>query len=296
MEEKGKRENRKAKRTSILFVFHHPKEEWWMDGLWAALNEIDNDLEGGFEVSKLNLYKNETSKIDIKKYDFVLGWGAFGSPADIFIQNRKAELEGKIKTGLCIGGVSARPSGALSYNVLFYETKWYRPQIDFHPNIVHAFGINDLIFNKEPIVNLGGMAFALPIVWDYLGVGAFAKWKRWDRMKKKSGIRMVVGEYQEGNEEESLEIIRDLIRSGIMVSPMVHPIDLANFYKWSGCVYIPADIYGGGERVVMEAKACGCRVEIEDDNPKLKEILEGPVVTHKEYARKLKEGIWKTLS
>ena len=37
-------------------------------------------------------------------------------------------------------------------------------------------------------------------------------------------------------------------------------------------MYIPSTVQGGGERAVLEAKACGVVVRVEEDNPKLKEL------------------------
>jgi hypothetical protein len=36
------------------------------------------------------------------------------------------------------------------YDVLFYETEWYRPFIDHHPRKHRAFGINTNIYKPGP--------------------------------------------------------------------------------------------------------------------------------------------------
>lgn len=43
----------------------------------------------------------------------------------------------------------------------------------------------------------------------------------------------------------------------------------------------------GGERVVLEARQLGVDVQIEGDNPKLKELLSSPVYDHSYYAEQL---------
>lgn len=267
------------KKPKILFVYNHKYPEKWMDGLWAALNVLEED----FEIYKNNLHFNKHPSVDGN--DFVLGWGAFSSSVDMEL--RKTTYKG-IKKGLCIAGNAIPPIGANNYDVLFYETKWYRPQINFHKNIVQAFGVNTDIYFKQD--------FTVSLVWDYIGVGAFANWKRWEKMLNKKGNRLVIGEYQEGNEAESMEIVRKLIKGGVMVSNMRNPMDLSNFYCWSRTAYIPADIYGGGERAILEARVCGLNVEIEQDNQKLKELVEwNPIPDHHWYAKKLKEGILSVL-
>lgn len=268
-------------KPTLLFVYDHKKPEYWMDGLWAALNLLESD----FEIHKYNLSEVGGIPVSaIQEADFVLVWGAFGSRQESLIR-----LSGyKKKSGLCIAGNAIPPSSTDQWDVLFFETKWYRPQINFHQNIVQAFGINSDIFFKPDI--------ALPIVWDYIGVGAFAEWKRWGMMGEKKGTKLVIGEVQQENNAESMRIINNLISKGVMVSDMVHPFDLAHYYQYSRTLYMPSNIYGGGERAVLEARACGLNVEIEEDNPKLKELMElEQIPTHHDYAEKLKKGILSVL-
>jgi len=267
----------------IVFIYDHKYPTFWMDGLSAALDILSTD----FEIVKNNLndassYINNNGGL-IGDEDFVLGWGAFGSKVDNYMQQLS-----EYKKGLCIAGNAQPPKGANKYDVLFYETKWYRPQINFHPNIIHAFGVNtDIFFPSDMSI----------ILFDYLGVGSFSNWKRWEKMKGKRGVRMVIGEYQKENEDESLSIVKDLLRYGVMVSDMINPIDLSRFYSSSRTVYMPSDIYGGGERTVLEARSCGCNVEIEPDNPKLKELLNwNPIPDHIWYAKQLKKGILSCLN
>lgn len=298
-----------TKKPKLLFVFDHKYEDKWQDGLWAALNLLEKD----FKITKYNIHKEkqkfpysetlgydplnlgyDISKIDDdlhqlvadEKFDFVLGWGGFHSTVDHFV--RHMWLEGtKIKKGLCIGGNAFPPEYSDEYDVLFYETKWYRPEIKFHKNIVHAFGINTDIYFK---VNI-----PYPIVWDYIGVGSFSNWKRWEKMIEKKGNRLVIGEFQEGNEKESLAITKDLIKGGVMVSGMINPMDLSNLLNYARKAYIPANTNGGGERAVLEARACGLEVEVEKDNSKLEELLTSPIYDQYYYSSQLKKGILSCL-
>lgn len=270
-------------RPKILFIYDMPKDHDWCDGLWAALNLLEND----FEITRHNIkdtpdgkyYDEDGSGIAKADYDFILGWGGFGSPVDKIMQ----QLD-YAKKGLCIGGNAYGPAGANNYDVLFYETKWYRSQIDFHPNIFHAFGVNtDIFFVPDD--------YPFPILWEYIGVGAFASWKRWNEMIKKEGQKIVVGYYQNDNEEESGGIVKELIKNGVTVSNQINPYDLSMLYHCCRKAFVPASIIGGGERSVLEARACGLAVEVMDDNPKLKELLESPIYDHHYYAKQLKEGV-----
>jgi hypothetical protein len=62
-------------------------------------------------------------------------------------------------------------------------------------------------------------------------------------------------------------------------------------YQNSKNVYIPANINGGGERAVLEARSCGCNVEVENDNPKLKELVYSKIPSHIDYADNLLKGL-----
>lgn len=270
-------------KPKLLFVYDHPNPNMWMDGLSAALDVLEED----FEIEKLNYNSDDQNGYALSflrgGYDFVLGWGAFNSRPDQFVQRFPS-----IKKGLCIAGNATPPEGANNYDILFYETDWIKNNyLPKHPKLVRAFGVNTDLYSPATIPT--------PIVWDHIGVGALANWKRWERMIDKLGKKLVIGEYQNGNETESLNIARELIRGGVMVSNQVSPFDLVNYYHWSRTLYMPSDIYGGGERAVLEALACGLNVEIEGDNPKLQELLDSKVPTHHDYAKALKGGILSVL-
>lgn len=260
----------KSSRPKILFLYESSHQIQVKDGLWTALDV----LESTFEIKRINIKDLDQFP---SGYDFVLGWGAFGSGVDRLCQSMSG------KKGLCIGGNVNPPTGALNYDVLFYETKWYRPQIDFHPNIIQAFGYNAGVFQDIEIER----------DIDYLGVGAFATWKRWEKFLDKKGSRRVVGEFQFNNPLESRRIWEILEDDRIVCKDMVTSENLVYEYNRAKTVYIPSDIYGGGERAILEARACGCRVEVEEDNPKLKEVKDMPLWTHLDYSKKLKEAISK---
>jgi len=260
---------RKSKEGRIAFVLYHEYEELWRDGLWAAVSLLSYD----FEVSILNLW-GAMFPPDLSEYDFVLGWGAFGSPVDSLLAKHQGPK------GLCIAGVSA-PTNAHKYDVLFYETQWFLPQIEFHKNCIHAFGVNTDLY--KPL--------KMKKVFDYITVGAFANWKRQELLLTKKGVKLAIGEIQKGNLKESLDIVGNLMLNGVIISDMVEPKKLCEFYNLSKNVYLPATVYGGGERAVLEARACGVPVEVESDNPKLVELCYGPVYDHVYYYEQLKKGI-----
>ena len=252
----------------IAFVYHHKYPNLWRDGLWAALKV----LEDVWEIEYVNLYEGT----EIPECDFVLGWGAFGSPSDLALRDIPT------KKGLCIAGNAIPPNDtAINYDILFHETNWYSPVISFHPRIKKAFGINTDIYHQQE----------LPKIIDVLSVGSFSSWKRQELMTLEDGVRLVVGEIQIDNFQESLTIIGNLVSNGVGIMDMVPPESLGILYNMSKMVYIPANIIGGGERAVWEARACGVDVKVENDNPKLKELLYSEVLDHFAYAQSLREGI-----
>lgn len=252
---------------NLVFVYesNHPIEV--KDGLATALEVLGREIN----IKKINIARQLPS---FKKDDFVLGWGAFGSRVDELIKHLPN------KKGLCIGGCP-EPVDYLGYDVLFYETKWYREKIKYHPNIIHAFGIDTNVYKNLNVVR----------DVDYLGVGAYAKWKRWEKMLSKDGHRRVIGEYQRNNQEESQEIWDQLETGGVICKDMMSADKLVCEYNRAKTVYIPATIMGGGERAVLEARSCGCAIEIEPDNPKLKELLDCPIYDVDYYIKQLERGL-----
>ena len=227
-------------------------------------------------------------------YDFVLGWGAFNSPVDKWLQSY-SRLSENSYTGLCIAGNSFPPTGLENYNICFYETDWtlkeyLGPYINTHPGIktelVRAFGINSDIYKVIPD--------AIKI-WDWLTVGSFSLWKRHYLFKEKGGYKLAIGEIQKENMSESIDIIGDLLLNNIAVSDMIEPAKLAMIYNSADKTFVGANVNGGGERATLESLACGTPVEVEKDNPKLKELLtwkeRGRVPDQYFYADRLKFAI-----
>lgn len=238
------------------------------DGLWAALQLLDN------EYSITRWHAQEPMPED--DFDLILGQGSFFSKVHKILKN----LPGK--KALLIAG-TIPPEDDQVYDCIFYENEWYKTMLS-HKNMYHAFGVNTDIFNPQP--HIKDAAFV-----DYITVGAYSLWKRQHLIGEKTGYRMSVGEIQRNNMAESGPIIENLINKGVVISGPVDSKTLSKLYNLSHCVYIPAKIIGGGERAVLEARACGVKVEVEPDNPKLKEYCYSPIYDHHYYADQLKKGI-----
>ena len=86
------------------------------------------------------------------------------------------------------------------------------------------------------------------------------------------------------------------VDAGVQVHPEVSQEKLAAMINAAHEVHVPSTLDGGGERAVLEAKACGTAVRIEDDNPKLQQLIEeDPAPSHLQYADSIRAGVGKML-
>ena len=94
---------------------------------------------------------------------------------------------------------------------------------------------------------------------------------------------------------ESATVIANFRKRGVHVRPAVGYRELAKLINQAKEVHIPSTVHGGGERAVLESKACGVPVRVEKDNPKLLELVRGPVLSHVHYAREISRGMSKMM-
>ena len=86
-------------------------------------------------------------------------------------------------------------------------------------------------------------------------------------------------------------VVDVLTTSGAEVEDAVPWAELFDFFARADAVFVPDDWRGGGERAVLEARACGVRVEVAADNPKLASLLASPIYTPLYYAGQLELGL-----
>ena len=184
--------------------------------------------------------------------------------------------------GLLIAGSTMPPprTRMLRYDVLFYETPWYAQFVVDHPYAVQAFGVDTRVMR-----NLGRRDADRS--YDWVFVGRLAPFKRPERLIGMPGRRLAIGDLGV-HRPEIEQALRD---DGVEVLDQRSHEELAAIYNDTRGVFVPCELQGGGERAVLEGRACGCRVEIADDNPKLASLLECPIWSHEEYAERLVEAI-----
>lgn len=163
------------------------------------------------------------------------------------------------------------------YDVLFYETEWYKQYIKSHPCAIHAFGVNTEMM-KPPEEEVEK-------IYDTITPCKISKHKSLFHLASLPGKHLVIGF------PADQKVMQQLRKEGIVLKREVHPQELVKYYHQSGCCLLPYTVRQGGERAVLEARACGIPVVIDPKNEKLRELLEGPLYDHSYYARQLKKGI-----
>lgn len=121
---------------------------------------------------------------------------------------------------------------------------------------------------------------------DWLMVGRPADFKHPEALIERAGTRMLIGEIH--GARDAVERLR---RADVMVKDFVPYDELAEIYGRTKTLLVAADLQGGGERAILEARACGVEVVIARENPKLQGVADGPVHDHIYYAGQLLAGI-----
>lgn len=245
----------------------------WNDGFVAAINLLKCD----FQIRWLNLA--ETISIsEINDCNLVLAKSNWDWYVDRFIQKNKKSISSPIL--ILISGSIPPPSlkHILTYSHLFYETPWYSKFIANKTSASLAFDTNTEIF--YPI--------KYPVNYDFISIGSLMFYKRHHYLLKKKGKRIVVGHCQTNDVRSLMNILK---KNEIDVLDYQPPATLNEFINKSKVVYIPAELHGGGERALLEGKACKREIEFEKDNPKLQSLFELPLLDHFFYADQIRQGI-----
>ncbi len=232
-----------------------------------------------------------------KRVDHLVVKSNWDYVVDVFVRRHLWEDDGTacaLTRSLQIAGSYPPPRGvALSrfYDVLYPETTWYLDTflVEKHPRLIQAFGI-DADAAREACTSTEEK-------WDYLFVGAFGDhlgFKRPEALAQLSGRRLAIGKIRDNGGAISAlaqKAVDTLQASGVEVREAVPWVDLMRLVASSKSVLVPDDWRGGGERAVLEARACGVTVLVTEDNPKLQSLREGPLYTTLYYAGQLELGL-----
>uniref|UniRef100_A0A7S4P4Q0 Uncharacterized protein n=1 Tax=Guillardia theta TaxID=55529 RepID=A0A7S4P4Q0_GUITH len=228
-------------------------------------------------------------EISRKRFSFIFAKGCWHTPVDKYMRSRILRLKPKsMKAGLFPACSSAPPPDeetgepiSLVYDVIYYDKLWLRGTFSHHPLAIHAFGVDaGKTFRASGNQRSGG-----PKLFDYVSVGIFAPWKRHENILDKNGSRLVVG--YGWRPQESSEVISALFSGGVAVWQNLHPSKMCLLYMNTEKLLMAANELGGGERVILEARACGLPaqdIEVAADNHKILEFLDGPIYNASYYS------------
>ena len=267
-------------------IFSRPQEFGLLrDGLGAAF-----DLISELHYITWEWYSGEShmTSAECLAADYIWSRDGFYGPIDKWVRKTLGHVRHKIamqETSITMPNREA----LLWYHAVFYETEWFRnrPQykalLDLHPRMYQAFGVNTAIFRpREPT----GMGTPQSKLFDYMYAGQIDDvLKRVLRITEKSGRRLVVGNT---GRQSTVDALR---AAGVeVIAEQAAYEDLAALMRMSKIVFVPTADWGGGERLLLEARACGTAVEYAEDNGKLKHLMELPVPNHCLFAQQLLRG------
>lgn len=260
---------------NICILYYVPnttiKYTKWCDGFTEAINILKNV----YHIDMINDFDNHILNFD--NYDLVFFKESFTGR----IYNKyKSKLRQNTKLGLFISSSNIVPTHQQLniYDILFYETFWYcnYANLKRHPNIYHAFGVNKEIM--KPIEE--------EIKYDVIFVGNICDYKRPLHILNLPGEKICLGF------KSDKKIVDKLSNNGVQVIEFIEYDKLSKYYNQSKLCYVPCTLHGGGERAVLEARACGIDVKIENDNPKLKELTESEIYSSVYYSKQIEKGIY----
>ena len=253
------------------------KYENWHDGFVKAIKILNNDYN--YNISIINLIDGKN--IDFGKYECIIIKS--NKLVDELLQGKYNNWLNIWKTKIkicCIGNSRWIPNkiGIEMFDILMYETDWYYKfaSLDRHKYAFKGFGVDTDIMKPIKIKK----------EFDCLFVGSVCGYKRPLKMLDIKGKKCIIGQLTDK------KIVNRLMKNKeITVYDFASYEDLALFYNKSKLCYIPCKLQGGGERSLLEARACGIPVKIENDNPKLKELLNGKIYTSYDYASQINNAI-----
>lgn len=274
-----------VERIAILFSIppNSKKINSWHDGFTAAVELLSNDFKIDWINVSENDFFNKYNAESLNNYDFVLTKSVWRDKIDLFLRQNSNKITTPI--GMMISGSLRKPilKEMKFYDTVWYETNWYytNKKINRHQNAHHGFGIDTSIMNIDNSIKK---------IYDWILVGAPKKYKRVHHLIPKKGNKLFIGDLT-NNDKYTKKTLLSLTKNGIELKDFVSYSELAFLYNSSKSCLVPTKLHGGGERSVLEARACGIPVEIRDDNPKLKELLTSDIWDHVYYFKQLKKGI-----
>jgi len=280
--------NRKQKngiktKLKICVLFYIPlnqgvKSKTWRDGFTKGIGILTDD----FDITWFNIDEFKPTAEQLNNFDFIIAKTGWHAPVDVFLRG--------LKSLKCPRGIVVSCSNPIKedfvlffYDVLWFQTFYYEKFIEKHPRKYHAYGANLKDFKDYKWDS------STEKIYDVMSIGIFESYKRFEKLFSYPGKKKLII----GNTKTAyFETIKDhLEESNIDVLDYVPQNDLTKYLDISKCLYMPSHINGGGERIVMEFKKSGIPMFVEEDNPKLQELLYGPDWDERSYAEGIRRGL-----
>jgi hypothetical protein len=272
----GVRLKRKIRKMKINFIYNllPPFAATCNDGLRAAMRIVEKE----YEVKYVNVANGQEAKVNVG--DLLLVWGSLGA--------KWVDDTGKVpvKKILLFGGGRLDKQSAYLYDYILAESKC---DVEDFKSLGHdasqAFGVNTELFKPMNQVKM----------FDAIYPAAFADWKHQELFAsicKDRGYKgLAFGYIQKDNLEESMKLINECLVEGVAVSDWIPYDAMPYFYNMAHRVIVCPDLYGGCQRTVLEAKACGIEVEIVGKDNKLIEFKD---LTPDEVREKWSEKVYSS--
>lgn len=263
---------------SIAIVYYIPKSNTekyhnWEDGFTKAIDLLKED----FQIEWFNLEDLKPSVEELNKYDLIIAKSCWDWIVDDYVSSLKG-LKSLKGIAVSCSKPPSKNSDIWKYDIIWYETFGYKKYIEKHPNTYFAFGINSDVFKPEFVDK----------TIDVLSIGAVTSYKRFDKLNDFPGVKkVIVG----STKTKDFLTVKNQLDNNIEIIDYLPQTDLANLINQSKVVYIPCGPQGGGERAVLEGLACDAKVIVEDDNPKLKSLIEIKKLTKQDYYNSLVSSI-----
>ncbi len=233
----------------IAFVWdgsrlHYGKR--FKDGLWAALQILKT------RHTLRHFEPNEEQMIVGFQPDVILYWGAL-------IEKDKEKIAAlPYKKAMCFAGGPITNDLATGFDLYFTESevneKEFASLIKPQPYL-RAFGVNEQLYKPLP----------LDKKYDAIYFGTHAQWKRNDLFGRAVGRRGIsVGIFQP-HEKDCYQIPQE---QGCEVHDEVPRESLVEFINQSHTALNTANVWGGGQRMTLEAMACNVPPIVMSDSPK----------------------------
>jgi glycosyltransferase involved in cell wall biosynthesis len=229
------------------FRLHNGKR--FKDGLWEALEILKQKHEiRGFE-------PEETQMIIGFNPDRILYWGA------LIEQTKPSVAALPYKKAICFAGGPINGELATGFDLYFTESEVNEREFGaLGKPWMRAFGVNEKLYKPLPLEKK----------YDAIFFGTHAQWKRNDLFARAIGRRGIsIGLFQD-HEKDCYQIPQE---QGCEVHNEIPREELVQFINHSRTALNTANVWGGGQRMTLEAMACNVPPIVMTDSPKNQEYV-----------------------